>query len=177
MADVEPPIAGDEQAAVVGELERLRSYVAWKCGGLDAEGMRKTLGPSTMTLGGLLKHLALVEDFHFSQMLFNRPPGPPWDTVDFDADPEWEWRTAADDSPEDLMAMWTSAVEKSRVITAGALAEGGMDHLGAYVSGSGESPNMPRILMDLVEEYARHVGHADLLRENVDGLVGEDPEG
>src|SRR4051794_136042 len=139
MGRVEPPIAGDEQAAVLGELERLRSYIAWKCGGLDAAGMAATLGPSTMTLGGLLKHLAPVEDAHFAKLLFDREPGPPWDSVDFDADPDWEWRTAADDSPGELMALWEQAVERSRSVVAGAMRDGGLDHVGAYVSRNGES--------------------------------------
>ena len=139
--------------------------------------MSNTLGPSTMTLGGLVDHLALVEDHHFAHLLFDRPPGPPWDTVDFDADPDYEWRTAADHSPDELVARWSAAVERSRAIVADALTEGGMDHLGAHVSRSGERPNLRRILQDLIGEYARHLGHADLLRENVDGQVGEEPPG
>ena len=110
MATAEPPIAGDEAAAVVGELERLRSYIEWKCGGLDGAGLSATLGPSTMTLGGLLKHLALVEDSHFSRLLFNRDPGPPWDAVDWEATPDWEWESAIDDSPEQLMTLWKESV-------------------------------------------------------------------
>jgi hypothetical protein len=51
-----------------------------------------------------------------------------------------------------------------------------MDHQGAYVARSGESPNLRRILLDMIEEYARHLGHADLIRESIDGLTGEDPE-
>jgi hypothetical protein len=173
---VEPPIAGDEQAAVLGELERVRSYLAWKCGGLDSAGLQATIGRSTITLGGLLKHLALVEDTHFARLLFATEPGPPWDGVDWDADPDWEWHSAADDTPEELMDLWSGAVARSRVIVADALADGGLDHVGRYVSGNGESPNLRRILLDLIEEYARHVGHADLIRESVDGLTGEDPE-
>lgn len=161
---------------MLGALDRVRALFAWKCGGLDAAGLAARLGPSTMTLGGLLKHMALVEDHHFAKLLLGRPPGPPWDGVDWDAEPDWEWTSAAADPPEGLLALWTAAVERSRVVTAAALAEGGMDHLGAHVARSGQSPNMRRILLDLVEEYARHLGHADLLREAVDGLVGEDPE-
>jgi hypothetical protein len=175
MGRVEPPIAGDEAAAVLGELDRVRSYIAWKCGGLDAAGMRATLGPSTMTLGGLLKHLALVEDAHFAKLLFDRDPPAPWDTVDWDADPDWEWRTAADDAPSELMSLWEGAVARSRAVVTEALTDGGLDHVGAHVSRTGESPNLRRILLDLIEEYARHVGHADLIRESVDGLTGEDP--
>ena len=171
----EPPIAGTEAAAVLGELERLRSYIAWKCGGLDRAGMSARLAPSTMTLGGLLKHLALVEDSHFAKLLLDQPPGPPWDAVDWDATPDWEWESAAQDFPEELMALWEAAVERSRTVVSAALEDGGLDHVGRYVSGNGESPNLRRILLDMIEEYARHLGHADLIRESVDGLVGEDP--
>jgi hypothetical protein len=128
-----------------------------------------------MTLGGLLKHLALVEDSHFSKLLFDVSPGPPWDHVDWDEDPNWEWRSAADDTPDELMELWSSAVDRSRAVVAEALADGGLDHVGRYVSRTGESPNLRRILLDLIEEYTRHVGHADLIRESVDGLTGEDP--
>jgi Protein of unknown function (DUF664) len=176
MARVEPPIAGDETAAVLGELERVRSYLAWKCGGLDASGLQATLGPSAITLGGLLKHLANVEDSHFARLLLDRKPGPPWDAVDWDSDPDWDWRSAADDTPDQLMSLWQQAVERSRGLVAEALAKGGLDQVGRYVNSGGESPNLRRILLDMIEEYARHVGHADLIRESVDGLVGEDPD-
>jgi hypothetical protein len=174
----EPPLAGNETDTMLGSLERQRATLAWKCGGLDAAGMRATLSPSSITLGGLLKHLALVEDDYFSRRLFGRSPGPPWDTVDWDADPDWEWRTAAEDSPEQLMTLWRDAVARSRSAVAEALADGGLDHLATGISNSqGESPSLRRIMIDLIEEYARHVGHADLIRESVDGLVGEDPPG
>jgi hypothetical protein len=95
----EPSMTAGEVEMLLFALERSRAQFAWKCGGLDAAGLRKAHPPSAMTLGSLLKHLALVE----------------------------------------------------------------------------ESPNLRRVLVDLHDEYARHVGHADLLREAVDGLVGEDP--
>ncbi|MBE3008325.1 DinB family protein [Microbispora sp. NEAU-D428] len=170
----EPPVAGDEIDTLLGSLDRQRRIFAWKCGGLDAAGLRATTAASSMTLGGLRKHLALVEDDMFSQKLFGRPPSPPWDTVDFDADPDWEWRTAADDTPEQLTALWQEAVARSRANVRQALAEGGLGRLAAYTSSRGESPSLRRLLIDMIEEYARHVGHADLIRESVDGLVGED---
>src|SRR5882757_11557605 len=113
MSFLEPPIAGDETATLLGSLDRQRATLAWKCGGLDAAGLRATVGASPMTLGGLLKHLALVEDDHFSRKLLGRDPGAPWDTVDWDADPDWEWRSAAADSPGELMALWQDAVARS----------------------------------------------------------------
>jgi hypothetical protein len=172
----EPPVAGDELDTFLGSLERQRRFVAWKCGGLTSAGLRATLGPSTMTLGGLLKHLALVEDDMFSVKLHGRPPRPPWDTVDWDADPDWEWRTAAGDSPQRLMAQWQAAVDRSRTLVGEAVADGGLGRLASYTSPNGQTPSLRRLLMDMIEEYARHVGHADLIRESVDGLVGEDPE-
>jgi hypothetical protein len=172
----EPPVAGGERDTLLGALERERGYVAWKCGDLTSAGLRATLGPSTMTLGGLLKHLALVEDDVFSVKLHGRPPQPPWDTIDWDAYPDWEWRTAAEDSPEQLMAQWQAAVDRSRALVAEAIADGGLGRLASYTSPGGQTPSLRRLLMDMIEEYARHVGHADLIRESVDGLVGEDPE-
>ena len=142
-----------------------------------AAGLRRPHLPSAMTLGGLLKHLALVEDRRTAVDLTGQPIGPPWDAagVDFDADPGWEWRTAADHSPEELYALWRGAIERSRAAMARVLADGGLDQPSKFTSRSGQSRNLRRVLVDLHDEYARHVGHADLLREAVDGLVGQDP--
>jgi Protein of unknown function (DUF664) len=172
---VEPPVAGDETATLLGSLDRQRAIFAWKCGGLDAVGLRATLGPSTMTLGGLLKHMALVEDHYFSGRLFGRQQTLPWDSVDWDADRDWEWHSAAEDTPAQLYALWRETVARSRSLVAEALADGGLDRLAQRVWPDGRSPSLRRILIDMIEEYARHVGHADLIRESVDGLVGEDP--
>jgi len=171
-----PPVAGDEVSTLLGALERQRGYLAWKCGNLDPAGLRATLGPSTMTLGGLLKHLAAVEDDVFSVKLHGSDPCPPWDTVDWAADPDWEWRTAAEDTPEQVTSLWQQAVERSRTLVAGAIDDGGLDRLAAYTWPDGRTPSLRRLVSDMIEEYARHVGHADLIRESVDGLVGEDPE-
>jgi hypothetical protein len=172
----EPPMAGDELGTLLGALERQRRYVAWKCGNLDSAGLRATLAPSTVTLGGLLKHLAVVEDDVFSVKLHGQDRRPPWDTVDWDADPDWEWRSAAADSPGQLMSLWQEGVGRSRTLVAEAIADGGLDQPASFTWPDGRTPSLRRLLMDMIEEYARHVGHADLIRESVDGLVGEDPE-
>jgi len=171
----EPPAAGNELDTLLGALERQRRYIAWKCGGLDAAGLRATLGPSTVTLGGLLKHLAAVEEHTFAVKLFGRDMAPPFDTVDWDGDPDWEWHSATDDTPSALMALWEASVVRSRALVAEALAEGGLDYPGVAKWPDGRTASLRRHLIDMVEEYARHVGHADLIRESVDGLVGEDP--
>ena len=170
-----PPVAGDETATLLGSLERQRATLAWKCGGLDAAGLRATVAASSITLGGLLKHLALVEDDYFTRRLHGRELGPPWDTVDWDADPDWEWHSAAEDTPEQLQTLWQDAVARSRSAVTEALADGGLGQLARRTWPDGRSPSLRRILIDLIEEYARHAGHADLIRESVDGLVGEDP--
>ena len=180
----EPSMTAGEVEMLLFALERSRAQFAWKCGGLDAAALSKPYPPSTttmgapMTLGGLLKHLALVEDRRTAVDLTGQPLGPPWDavagTVDFDADPDWKWRTAADHSPEELYALWRGAVERSRAAWAAALADDGLDQPSKLRrSGSGRSPNLRRSLVDLHDEYARHVGHADLLREAVDGVTGD----
>ena len=174
---VEPPFAGNEVETLLGALERQRSYIAWKCGGLEPEGMRAKIGASAITLGGLLKHMALVEEHSFSGKFLGRELGPPWDAVDWDADPDWEWRTAAEDSLQELFALWEDAVQRSRSIVDDALKGEGLDQLSRRAWPDGRVPSLRRIVIDMIEEYARHVGHADLIRESVDGLVGEDPPG
>jgi uncharacterized damage-inducible protein DinB len=159
---------------LLGSLDRQRATFAWKSGGLTAPDLRATIGDSAMTLGGLIKHLALVEDHYFNVRLFGREPTPPFDSVDWDADPEWEWRTAADDTPEQLYGLWQDAVDRSRAAVAKALTDGGLDRP-MQPWPDGRAPSLRRTFVDLIEEYARHVGHADLLRESIDGLVGEDP--
>ena len=157
---------------MLGSLERQRATFAWKCGGLDGAGLNAKLGPSAITLGGLLKHMARVEDDIFFRRFLGRRPRPPWDTVEWDSD----WRSAAGDAPDELMTMWEEAVERSRGVVDEALTNGGLDQPAAIEFDQG-SPSLRRLLIDLIEEYARHVGHADLIRESVDGLVGEDPPG
>ena len=175
MTRVEPPLAGGESEAIIGALERERALFAWKCGGLDAAGLNTRLAPSAMTIGGLIKHVACVEDTHFARLWLAEPPPQPWVDVNWDADPNWEWNSAVNDSPEEIMAQWETSSARSRAIVQAALANGGLEQLGAYRTKTGESPNLRRILLDLIEEYARHLGQADLIRESIDGLTGEDP--
>lgn len=174
LADLTPrpfSAAPGEVEALLGALHRNRRTFAWKTGGVNADGMRVTLGPSTVTLGGLLKHLALVEDHYFTHQLMGRDYPDIWAPMAEDDD--WEWTSAADDSPETLRTLWREAVARSEAAVEEALADGGLDRPLAASDWS-ETPNLRRVLVDLIEEYARHTGHADLIRESVDGLVGED---
>jgi hypothetical protein len=169
------PGAGDEASTLVAALERNRRTFAWKCSGVGAAGFRATVGASTMTLAGLMKHLALVEDYYFTHQLHDRPMPPPWAGVDFDADPSWEWRTALEDDPENLRGLWLASVRRSRAAIDEAMADGGLGREASMTWPDGDTFTLRRFLVDLIEEYARHTGHADLLRESVDGETGEGP--
>ncbi|MFT4468835.1 DinB family protein [Arthrobacter sulfonylureivorans] len=169
----EPPLAANELDTLLGFLEFHRATLEWKCAGLGADGLAAKLPPSRMTLGGMLKHLAFVEDYWFSHTLHGRDPQPPWDSVDWSAEPDWDWESAAGDSPEQLRELWNGSVARSRVLTAEALAAGGLDGMASRSGRDGSAVNRRWILVHMIEEYSRHNGHADLLREAVDGLVGE----
>jgi uncharacterized damage-inducible protein DinB len=122
-------------------------------------------------LGGVLKHLAYVEDDWLSRWLHGQDRQPPWNTVDWKSDPDWDWHSAVDDSPERLHALWQDAVARSPV--AEALADGGLERRARRAWPDGRAPSLRWILSHMIEEYARHNGHADLLRESVEGLTGE----
>jgi hypothetical protein len=171
----EPPLAGTEVEHVVGALNRLRTTFRWKADDLDAAGLQTRIGASSLTLGGLLKHLAAQEDYAFTTKLSGGPLGPPWDAAGWDGSNDWEFTSAADDTPEQLYALWDGAVERSQAKLEAALADGGLDQLVHASRQDGCHASLRRLVCDLIEEYGRHTGHADLLREAVDGLVGEDP--
>jgi len=171
----EPPAAGSETEQLVGALDRLRATFRWKADGLGPAELRSRIGVSTLTLGGLLKHLAAVEDYTFATKLSGKPIGEPWESNGWDGSNDWEFASAAADSPEDLYTLWDGAVERSRARLETALADGGLDQLVHASWPDGRHASLRRLLCDLIEEYGRHTGHADLLRESVDGRTGEDP--
>jgi hypothetical protein len=171
----EPPLAGTEEAHLTGALDRLRVTFRWKADDLDSAGLNARIGASSLTLGGLLKHLARVEDETFNWKLRGRALGPDWDESLLDDTDQWEFASAAEDSPEFLYDLWDGAVARSRERLAAILEEGGLDQP-AHLEWPGRGHlSVRRVVFDLVEEYGRHTGHADLLREAVDGRVGEDP--
>jgi hypothetical protein len=171
----EPPLAGTEAEHLVGALDRLRTTFRWKADDLDAAGLQTRIGASSLTLGGLLKHLAAQEDYASRTKLSGEPLGAPWDAAGWDGSDDWEFTSAAADTPEQLYALWDGAVERSRARFDATLADGGLDQLVHVSWPDGRHASLRRLLCDMIEEYGRHTGHADLLREAVDGLVGEDP--
>ncbi len=167
-------MAGSDVDHLLGSIERMRATFRWKADGLDADGLRTRVGSSGLTLGRLLKHLAIVEDHVSTARLDGSSIGSPW-TETHDGTPDFEFRTADDDRPEDLYGWYDGAVARARERVAAAISRGGLDQPVALSDDEGHHPTLRRLLHDLLEEYGRHTGHADLLREAVDGRVGEDP--
>jgi Protein of unknown function (DUF664) len=167
------PALGDERTALVEFLRCARLTLEMKCAGLDAEGLaRRSVAPSTMSLLGLVRHLAEMERHSFRQVMAGQDAPRLYCSEtdrdgDFDgavADPEvvaeaWEaWRTE--------VAFAERFVAESPSLDVTAKARQGI--------GSGEGPiSLREVLLEMIWEYARHLGHADLLREQVDGRIGQ----
>lgn len=169
----EPPLAGDEWETLTGFLDFQRATFAWKSSGLSAPQLARRLPPSTVTLGGLMKHLAYVEDDWFGRWLHDEPRREPWASVDWAATPDWDWESAGDDDPAALQDLWEQAVARSRATAEAARAAGGLAQPTRRRWPDGRAPSLRWVLTHMIEEYARHNGHADLIREAIDGQVGE----
>ncbi len=167
---VDPPYEASEPEMLSAFLDYFRATIVAKCRGLDKTQLGTPLPPSSMTLAGMLKHLALVEDWWFQNNFAGRGMGH-WDAVDFDADPDWEWRTGPDDDPAELIGEYEAACARSRTITAEASS---LDQRSVLTKGEGGTHwSLRWILVHMIEETARHAGHADYLREAIDGQTGD----
>lgn len=168
----EPPLAGSESEHLVAMLDRLRYTFRWKADGLTIEQLRHRLAPSTLSIGVLLKHLMFCEDDIFAwRIAGQRPDSMPDGDVDLD---QWQFNLSDEDTAESLYAGYDAAVARSRSRLAEIVAEGRLDEPANLAFGE-ETVHIRRFVCDLVEEYGRHTGHADLIRESIDGRVGEDP--
>jgi uncharacterized damage-inducible protein DinB len=171
---IDPPLQADEATTLRAFLDYQRETFRWKCRGLTQEQLAQSLPPTDMTLGGMMKHLAVVESGWFEETFAGKPQMPPFDTVDWDADRDWEWHTAKDDTPEELFALFDEAVRRADAVVDEALAGPGVEGASAETSRREGTPFSLRwIILHMIEEYARHNGHADLIRESIDGETGE----
>lgn len=168
----EPPITGDEWETLRGFLDFHRATFAWKTSGLSQAQLAQTLGPSTMTLAGLIKHLTLVEDQWFREVLWAEEDIEPWASVDWKTSPDWDFDTALQDDPTELVENWRKSVSHARDNAGRAFMEDGLDAR-SKATHHGETPNLRWIMTHMIEEYARHNGHVDLIRESIDGLTGD----
>lgn len=171
----EPPFCGSEEEHLLGSLDRLRATFRWKADGLDASQLGRRIPSSTLSLGGLLKHLAVQEDYASAVKIGAGSMPDVWRHNDWDRDPDWEFTSAGTDPPALLYGLYDDAVERSRAGIVAAIGERGLSGESGVALPDGSHASIRRILFDLVEEYGRHLGHADLLREAVDGASGEDP--
>lgn len=173
-ARLDPPARADEAGTLLGFLEYQRNTFRIKTADLAGSQLATALPPSDMTLGGMIKHLALVEVWWFHQVLGGGDEPEPWASADWEADADWDWHSAASDAPAELAALYEESV---RVADAGirrALAVDGLDTLSVKADGRTKEPFTLRwIVAHMIEEYARHNGHADLIRQSIDGSVGE----
>lgn len=169
----DPPFTGDEAATLTGFLDFQRATLERKTDGLDAAQLRARHAPSAMTLGGLLKHMALNENAWVAQRLAGEAAGAPWDDVDWDADPDWDWHSAADDDPDQLRALWSAEVARSQATLHRLQEHGGFGRTSVTPMSDGRLVSVRWVVAHLIEEYARHNGHADLIRESIDGVTGE----
>lgn len=163
----DPPYDADERATLTGFLDFQRATLAWKCEGLDAEQLaRRASPPSGLSLLGLLRHLAEVERGWFDRIADrNRPDQystaeiPDLDLTGAVADPEMVRLAYAD---------WRTAIAESDEVLAAAQLGDTFAH-----DRTGEAISTRWVLAHMIEEYSRHNGHADLLREAIDGATGE----
>ncbi len=167
-----PPIAdqADERQTLSEFLNYQRTVLLRKTEGLDDEQARKALPPSNLTLGGLLKHMAYVESNWASYTFRGDDPEQPWVDAPWEDEPDWELTSAADDSLADLQAMFREAWAAADAIYQRALS---LDAVAVRPGVGAEHPTVRWILVHLIEEYARHLGHADFLRQSIDGSTGD----
>lgn len=159
-----------EFQVLVEFLDVMRWEFQERCAGLTQEQMAMTTAASDLTLGGLVKHMALVEDNWFDHRLLGNDERELWASVDWDADPDWEIHSAKDDSPREIFALWNEACERSRSVVDGA---DSLEQVTALAHPTrGERWNLRWIMVHMIEEYARHLGHADFIRESIDGVKG-----
>jgi uncharacterized damage-inducible protein DinB len=170
----DPTYSNDELGMLRSFLDHYRATVRLQASGLTDAQLDQTLPPSDLTLGGMLKHLAFVEDYWFSYNLAANEPSPPWDTAPWDDDGDWDWHSASGTPHAGLDALLVAAIARSDACLDAAVAAD--PDLGRLVARPrpperGETATLRWVLVHMVEEYARHAGHADLIRQSIDGAT------
>jgi hypothetical protein len=166
-ARTDPPFVADERAMLVSWLDYHRATLAWKCEGLSAEQLRqRAVPPSSLSLLGLVRHMAEVENGWFRRTLSGEDVKPMYYSDD---DPDGDFDNVGAADPAEAFSAWEAACEKARELVAAAPS---LNMLAARTR-SGDRISLRWILVHMIEEYARHNGHADFLRERIDGSVGD----
>ena len=164
------PTTTSERDSLGQYLDYQRETILLKTEGLTREQLARQIPTSGLTLAGILYHLALVEESWFEARFLGHADREDFAGVDWDADPDYEFRTALDKEPDWLRRRYRDACNRARQVAAAA---GSLDDVSATALSSGKAFTLRWVMMHLIEETARHAGHADLLREAIDGTVGE----
>jgi uncharacterized damage-inducible protein DinB len=167
---LDPDPAASAAELIAQYLDYQRATVLAKTEGLDSTQLAYQHAPSSLTLAGLLYHLALVEETWMEYRFLGLAKREPWAGTDWDTDPDWEFRTAVALEPEELRQRYRDACDRSRKAMAAAVS---LDQQSVLTLRDGRHFSLRWVLLHLIEETARHAGHADLLREAIDGSVGE----
>jgi hypothetical protein len=168
------PTLGDERITLLEALRRQRLTLEMKCSGLDAEAMaRRSVEPSTMSLLGLVRHLAEMERATFRKMMAGQDV-PRLFCSETDRDGDFDGAVADSQVVAEAWDAWRAEVDFATgfVAEAPSLDITGDDPLNQHGSGGGQM-SLREVLVGTIEEYARHMGHADLLRERIDGRIGQ----
>jgi uncharacterized damage-inducible protein DinB len=166
----DPEIHAGERDALAQYLDYQRETVLLKAEGLDKDQLAQRIPTSGLTLAGILYHLALNEESWLETRFAGLPQRAPWKDIDWDADPDWEFSTAITLDADEVRRRYREACERSRAVIAAA---DSLDQESASAMRNGEHFTLRWVLLHLIEETARHAGHADLLREAIDGSTGE----
>ena len=162
----EPPSVGGEREILAGFLDFQRATLLWKLEGLDDQQLRRAMVASGTSLLGLVKHLAYVERSWFQGVWAGQEVSFPWTKEDPDAD----WRIEPEETTEDVLGLYHGECDRGREIVA---ATSSLDEVVEHPRNRDWKMNRRWILTHMIEETARHVGHADILREQIDGVTGE----
>ncbi len=164
-----PSYSAGERDMLTSYLDYYRAVLIDKASGLDSDQLNTRLGPSTLTLGNLIHHMAVVEHWWFHEAFAGNDPREPWASAPWEDDRDWEFTVASELAPEVILGRYQSAIEDSQRIegTAGSLADESVK------TRDGKHWTLRWILVHMIEETARHAGHADLLRESIDGETGD----
>ncbi|WP_171163005.1 DinB family protein [Streptomyces sp. I05A-00742] len=167
LARQKPPHVADEPTALGAFLDFQRATLEEKCAGLDDAQLRSaSVAPSTLTLLGLVRHLADVERHWFRRVLNGEDVPPRYYD---DENPEGDFEFSAEDTWEEAFAAWREEVAVARAAVRGRA----MDSLSTGKHHrSGDPVDVRWLHLHMIEEYARHNGHADLIRERIDGATG-----
>lgn len=160
------PIAADEITTLNAFLDFYRAELLDRAWGLDHEQLQQTTAASTLSLARLVGHMTGVEMGWFLEKFDGEAAPAHVEALDWDADPDAEMTRAESLIPEELIAEFEAQCADSRQRTAAATS---LDQLSAGTSRSGEHFSLRWILVHMIEEYARHCGHADFIRESIDG--------